>query len=200
VRALELKVPPGALVAIIAAGMWAVSRISPNLYFPIPGVAWLSAGIAVLGVSISILGVLEFIVAGTSIDPRRPERSVNLVVSGVYGHSRNPMYLGLLLVLCAWGLFLGSVPSLLLLPAFVTYMTRFQVVPEERFMHKKFGESYSKYTFEVRRVMIGPCPKRKNHSTMENCNELTSWFFCGFGVVFFLCSLFLFRVGLGSAR
>lgn len=151
VKVLELKVPPVALVAIFAAIMWAFSRISPNLYFTIPGVAWLSTGIAVVGVCIAILGVLEFRVAGTTIDPRVPDQSVNLVVRGVYRHSRNPMYLGCLLVLCAWGLYLGSAPSFLFLPAFIIYMNRFQIVPEERFMREKFGDSYNKYRSEVRR-------------------------------------------------
>ena len=150
-KVLELKVPPLVLVAIVAAMMWAVSRVTPNLYFTVAGIGWWSAGIAVLGLCIAMLGVLAFRAAGTTVDPRVPEQSVNLVVGGVYRHSRNPMYLGFLLVLCAWGLLLGSVLALLFLPAFILYMNRFQIVPEEGFMHKKFGESYSKYRSEVRR-------------------------------------------------
>lgn len=148
---LELKVPPLVLVAIVAVMMWAASRISPNLYFTISGLGWWSAAIAVLGICIALLGVLAFRVAATTVDPRVPEQTTNLVVGGVYRHSRNPMYLGFLLVLCAWGLLLGSVLALLFLPAFILYMNRFQIVPEERFMYKKFGESYSKYKSEVRR-------------------------------------------------
>lgn len=151
VKVLELKVPPAVLVALIAATMWAVSRISPNLYFTIPGAAWWSAGIAAVGVCIAVLGVLEFRVAGTTVDPRVPDQSVTLVVRGIYRHSRNPMYLGFFLVLFAWGLFLGSALSLVFLPAFIAYMNCFQIVPEERFMREKFGESYNKYRSEVRR-------------------------------------------------
>lgn len=150
-KALELKVPPVVVVAIVAVGMWAIARFLPNIYFTIPQAGWLAVGIAVVGTGTAILGVMEFRVAGTTIDPRVPDQSVILVVRGVYRHSRNPMYLGLLLVLCAWGLFLGSALSLLFLPAFVIYMNRFQIVPEERFMREKFGESFSKYTSEVRR-------------------------------------------------
>lgn len=150
-KALELRVPPVALAAIIAASMWVLSRISPNLYFTIPGVAWLSTGIAVLGICVAVLGVLKFRVAETTVDPRVPGQSVNLVVRGVYRYSRNPMYLGFFLVLCAWCLFLGSTFSLLSLPAFIVYMNRFQIVPEERFMREKFGESYNNYQSEVSR-------------------------------------------------
>ncbi|WP_286222494.1 methyltransferase family protein [Marinobacter apostichopi] len=150
-KALELKVPPVVVVAIAVGCMWAVSVISPKINFAIPRVAWFSAGIAVVGVCIAILGVLQFRVAETTVDPRVPEQSTNLVVSGVYRHSRNPMYLGFFLTLCAWGLYLGSVISLLFLPVFIVYMNRFQIVPEERFMHDQFGEVYDKYRSEVRR-------------------------------------------------
>lgn len=148
---LELKVPPVVLVFVVAAGMWAVSAISSDLPFSIPGVIWLSACIAVAGIGIALLGVLEFRSAGTTVDPRVPDQSANLVVRGVYRYSRNPMYLGFLLVLCGWGLFLGNALSLLFLPLFVWYMTRFQILPEERFMARKFGETYTRYCSEVRR-------------------------------------------------
>ncbi|AHI28059.1 methyltransferase family protein [Marinobacter similis] len=150
-KALELKVPPVVLVAIAVGGMWAVAGLSPALNFAIPGVAGWSTGIAAFGVCIAILGVLQFRVAETTVDPRVPNQSTNLVVSGVYRYSRNPMYLGFFLVLCAWGLYLGSVISLLFLPVFILYMNRFQIVPEERFMHEQFGEVYDKFRSEVRR-------------------------------------------------
>lgn len=150
-KKLELKVPPVLLVVIVAAGMWAVSRISPNLSFAIPGVVWIAVGLAMAGAGIAVLGVLAFRTAGTTVDPRVPEQSAQLVVRGVYRYSRNPMYLGFLLVLCAWGLFLGSAPSLLFLPGFIAYMNHFQIGPEERFMRDKFGKSFTRYRSEVRR-------------------------------------------------
>lgn len=150
-KGLELKIPPLVLVVITAAGMWVLSRISPNLYFTIPGVVWLSASLIMLGVCLVTLGVWKFRVAGTTLDPRTPGNSENLVIRGVYRHSRNPMYFGFFLVLSAWGFFLGSVYSLLFLPAFIIYMNRFQIVPEERAMHAKFGASYSEYKSRVRR-------------------------------------------------
>ncbi len=85
------------------------------------------------------------------MDPRVPDRSTSLVVRGIYRHSRNPMYVGFLLVLCAWSLYLGSALSLLFLPVFIAYMNRFQIIPEECYMRDKFAEEYTKYTSEVRR-------------------------------------------------
>lgn len=150
-KALELKIFPLAVVTIIAMSMWAFSHISPNLYFDIPGVVWLSAGLVMIGVFVVLLSLWEFRAVGTTTDPRLPCESVTLVVWGIYRYSRNPMYFGFFLVLIAWGLFLGNVCSLLLLPVFIVYMNRFQIVPEERFMCEKFGDSYKQYKSEVRR-------------------------------------------------
>ncbi|OAN88481.1 protein-S-isoprenylcysteine methyltransferase [Marinobacter sp. EhC06] len=149
--ALELKVPPVVLVAFVAVGMWALSRISPDFSIAIPAAGWVASGIALVGMAIAVLGVLAFRTAGTTVDPRVPDQSESLVVSGIYRYSRNPMYLGFLMVLCAWGLWLGNVPALLFLPAFVLYMNRFQIAPEERFMREKFGDAFTRYCTGVRR-------------------------------------------------
>lgn len=150
-KSLELKIPPVALVIIVAAGMWGVSRLTPSWSFDFQGAAWLATGIGLIGCCIVFLGVWEFGRAGTTVDPRDPDKSEKLVVSGIYRFSRNPMYLGFLLILLAWGLKLNSPLSLLLLPFFVLYMSRFQIIPEERWMHNKFGESYDGYKSKVRR-------------------------------------------------
>ncbi|MCB1843433.1 MAG: isoprenylcysteine carboxylmethyltransferase family protein [Halioglobus sp.] len=131
--------------------MWALSRGAPLATLSFPSAGWVAAGFALAGVGIAVLGVLAFRQAETTVDPRSPEQSSTLVVRGVYRYSRNPMYLGFFLVLCAWGVFLGSISPLLLLPAFVVYTNRFQIAPEERFMREKFGESYSAYSARVRR-------------------------------------------------
>lgn len=150
-KKLELKVPPVILVAITAAVIWATSRISPDLHFTIPAAELVAVCVFIVGIGIAILGVLAFRTAGTTVDPRVPQQSEALVVRGVYRFSRNPMYLGFLLVLAAWCLYLGSVLSLLCLPVFVLYMTYFQIFPEERFMREKFGKSFDQYRARVRR-------------------------------------------------
>lgn len=131
--------------------MWAVSRILPAGYLTIPGKLWLSAAVLAVGGCIALLGVLEFRSAGTTVDPRTPNESKSLVVKGVYRFTRNPMYLGFLLILVAWGLFLGSVFAALLLPLFIVYMNRFQILPEERHMRALFGEAFDRYASRVRR-------------------------------------------------
>jgi protein-S-isoprenylcysteine O-methyltransferase Ste14 len=61
------------------------------------------------------------------------------------------MYLGFALALLGWGLWLGHAGALLVLPAFVLYMNRFQIVPEERMLAQKFGAPYTRYLQQVRR-------------------------------------------------
>jgi len=73
------------------------------------------------------------------------------VRSGLYRVSRNPMYLGMLISLSGWVLWVNSLTAFLLLPLFVFYITRFQIVPEERILLEKFGDDFAQYMREVRR-------------------------------------------------
>lgn len=61
------------------------------------------------------------------------------------------MYLGFVLILVAWALYLANFASLVLVGAFIAYMTRFQIIPEERILESKFGPAFMKYRVEVRR-------------------------------------------------
>lgn len=61
------------------------------------------------------------------------------------------MSVGCLFVLIAWGIFLSNLASLVLLPTFIIYMNRVQIVPEERHMRVKFGKAYRQYEAKVRR-------------------------------------------------
>ena len=150
-QTLELKIPPVVQVLVTASLMWTLAVAVPSLGFTLSGSPLVALVFAAIGFAFALLGVLEFRSAGTTVDPRVPDQSVSLVVRGVYRISRNPMYVGFLLVLIAWGIFLSNLASLVLLSAFVIYMNRFQIVPEERHMREKFGEAYRQYEAEVRR-------------------------------------------------
>lgn len=148
---LELKVPPVALMLITGSLMWILALVAPNPSFWFSTASIVATLLASVGAGTVILGVLEFRSAGTTVDPRVPDQSVHLVVRGIYRISRNPMYFGFLLVLCAWGVFLCNVAALVMLPIFVLYMNRFQITPEERHMNEKFGDAFRKYQHTVRR-------------------------------------------------
>ena len=150
-QTLELKIPPIVQVLVTASLMWTLAVSVPSLGFTLSMSPLVALVVAVVGVAFALLGILEFRSAGTTVDPRVPDHSVSLVVRGVYRISRNPMYVGFLLALIAWGISLSNLASLVLLPGFVMYMNRFQIVPEERHMREKFGEAYLQYETEVRR-------------------------------------------------
>ena len=150
-RFLELKVPPLALVLFMAALMWLVTWAMPAFSVMFPGRYPVSVSVAIAGAVISGLAVVSFRRARTTVNPMRPDSSSSLVVSGIYALTRNPMYLGFLLVLLGWAMFLSNVLAFLLVPAFIFYMNRFQIEPEERALVTLFGEEFVSYMSRVRR-------------------------------------------------
>jgi len=151
VQALQLKVPPVAVALVGAAAMWVASTIMPALALAIP---WQTASALVLvmvGIAFAVAGVVAFRRARTTVNPTRPESTSTVVVSGVYGLSRNPMYVGLLFVLAGWAVFLAHLLPPMLLPVFILYMNRFQIEPEERALSARFGSEYAAYMQSVRR-------------------------------------------------
>lgn len=150
-RVLDLKVPPLAAGALLAALMWLVSRLVPGFNFVFPGREFLALILAIAGAMIILLGVASFRRAKTTINPMKPELSSALVISGIYKLSRNPMYLGFLLVLASWAVFLSNALAFVFVPAFIFYMNRFQIEPEEKALAAKFNQEFVDYKSRVRR-------------------------------------------------
>ncbi len=150
-QTLELKVPPVALGLITAALMWLGAWSFPQLTFQVPGRYFIAGGVALVGAFVSILGVVSFKRAKTTVNPMKPESSSSLVVAGIYRVTRNPMYLGFLLILLGWAAWLSNVLTLLPIMVFVIYMTVFQIRPEERALDALFGSEFAAYKKRVRR-------------------------------------------------
>lgn len=148
---LRLKVPPVVIVLIAAAAMWLVALSTPDFQFRIPGRQMIATGIFVAGIVVVGFGVAPFRRAKTTVNPRQPQNASALVTSGIYRATRNPMYLGLLLVLVAWGVMLAHGLALIVLPGFVLYMNRFQIAPEEAVLTGLFGRAFTEYNRNVRR-------------------------------------------------
>jgi protein-S-isoprenylcysteine O-methyltransferase Ste14 len=151
VNILKLKLPPPVVALTAAALMWLLARAVPGMNFAIPARRLLAACIAVAGVLTAIAGIAQFRRAQTTVNPLRPETASTLVVSGIYTRTRNPMYLGLLMLLISWALVLCNALSILVLPAFVLFMNRFQIKPEEGALAALFGDDFSRYKSRVRR-------------------------------------------------
>jgi protein-S-isoprenylcysteine O-methyltransferase Ste14 len=148
---LALKIPPLVLLALVGLASWLVCRLLPRLSFELPLRFTCVAGLVALGAAFSLGGVVTFFRAQTTIDPRYPDNAARLVVSGVYRISRNPMYVGDLLFLAAWAALLSNLAAFAALPLFVAYMNRYQIAPEERALHAKFGSAFTEYERAVRR-------------------------------------------------
>lgn len=106
---------------------------------------------AFAGVAISLRSVIEFRRARTTVNPTKPGSSSSLVPSGIYGRTRNPMHLGFLLILTGWAVCLATIVAFAFLPAFVLFMNRFQIAPEERALTSLLGEGFKAYCAEARR-------------------------------------------------
>lgn len=150
-RVLRFQIPPVVVVLVTAASMWLSSRAVPAFDFQIPFQGFIAIALAIAGAAISILGVMSFVRAGTTVNPLSPDAASSLVTSGVYRISRNPMYLGFLLLLLAWGVYLSNLPAFLFIPLFVVYMNRFQIAPEESALRSRFGPEFASYCNQVRR-------------------------------------------------
>ncbi len=150
-KALELKVPPVVVAAICAGLSWGLARALPALIVALPLRRTLAVAFVVLGVGVALSGVLAFRRSRTTVDPTRPEKASSLVTSGVYRVTRNPMYLGIALALVGWAVWLAHTLGLIGVVVFVAYLTRFQIMPEERALRRLFGEEFDGYVRHVRR-------------------------------------------------
>lgn len=148
---LELKIPPLLVWLVIAGAMFGVAYSAPTLSFTIAGSFAIALALVALGGALAFAGVIAFRGKRTTVNPLTPSASSSVVSGGVYGVSRNPMYLGFLLALAGWAVYLSNAGAVLLLPAFVAYMTQFQIKPEERALLAKFGSEFAQYMSRVRR-------------------------------------------------
>ncbi len=148
---LELKVPPLVVVFVMAVAMWSFSWYTPALSFLFPWAVF-PAGVAACAGALTIAsGIASFRRAGTTVNPLKPGSSSTLVRSGIYAFTRNPMYLGFLLILVGWSFYLSNILAFLVVPFFILYLNRFQIEPEERALGVLFGHEFLGYRSRVRR-------------------------------------------------
>ena len=150
-QSLELKIPPPAIALLVAAAMWALARVTPSLQMPTGIRLLLALAVGLMGAGFSAAGVISFRRAKTTLNPTKPQLTSALVSSGIYRVTRNPMYVGLLLILIAFAIFLSSPWALLGPAAYFLYIGRFQIAPEERALSALFGAEYTDYRSKVRR-------------------------------------------------
>ena len=148
---LKTKIPPPVYLLLSASLMWLL-----NQYFPLfhwLNHPWNQLGLGIIGIALlcDFWSLFLFYRAKTTPNPMKPSNTAHLVTSGLYQYSRNPMYVGLAVMLAGWGLYLGSVSPILVMPIFVWVMTKQQIEPEETVLTQKFGSTYQDYQQRVRR-------------------------------------------------
>jgi len=147
---LELKVPPLVIGFACALGMWFCPAV---FVLQLPDIArWAGFGVLFFsGFALLFTGARSFLKVQTSLSPTTPTMVSTLVVTGIYRYTRNPMYLGGLVMLSGLALFLAKLSACFFLLFFVIYLTRFQIMPEEKVLRARFGAEFDDYTRRVRR-------------------------------------------------
>lgn len=151
-HALEHRIPPPIVALLLVLAMWQLStRLGGAWALPLGVRIGLGGGVALLGIAAGISGVIEFRRARTTVNPLTPTSSSSLVTGGIYRFTRNPMYLGMTLGLIGAAIGFASPWALLGPVAFVAFIGRFQIAPEERAMSRLFGPEFDAYRSRTRR-------------------------------------------------
>jgi protein-S-isoprenylcysteine O-methyltransferase Ste14 len=148
---VENKVKPYVVALLCGGAMWLLAKQTPTV--GIPSNARVGAAILILAVGLLVMlaGVISFRHAKTTVNPLKPETATALVTSGIYRYTRNPMYLGMLMVLLAWAVYLASPAALLGVLAFWAFIGHFQIRTEENALAGLFGSAFMDYMSRVRR-------------------------------------------------
>ena len=148
---MKLLIPPPILTLMSAILMLIISKYFNKANFSLNQHNQFALFFLIVALIIIVISIAKFIKIKTTISPLKPNKTSILVDSGIYKHTRNPMYLGLLLILFSLFLYLKNFLSFLVLPLFVIHITKNQILPEEKVLENLFGDQYKKYKNKVRR-------------------------------------------------
>ena len=144
-----IKIPAPILTMIHIAMAILLGLLAP-LPIPAPAfVQWFGLGLVVLGFILGVLAVIEFRRARTTSDPKKPTQKI--VTSGIYRYTRNPIYLGFVLMLIGIPLNMGIYWGFILVWPLVTFMNNMVIKHEEIYLENKFKDQFTDYKSRVRR-------------------------------------------------
>jgi len=150
---LELKVIPPVQLIISSGVMVSLGTCFPQYYFDLQASLPIVILLILAASSIGILALYDFHKHQTTFHPHTPEKTSTVVDTGVFAYSRNPMYISLAIILIALGVYLQNYSCFIIIPLFIWYITRFQIIPEEKMLNKIFPNDYQIYCQKVRRWM-----------------------------------------------
>jgi protein-S-isoprenylcysteine O-methyltransferase Ste14 len=140
--------PPKIALALmtVSIGLWFFSPPQTLLYIPYK---WIAGVSIILGFTILTWAWLQFRKSDTAV---RPTAKSSLVVThGLYKYSRNPMYLGLLVMLTGASLMMGTIPAMFAPIGFFIIIDKVFIPFEEEKLQNFFGDVYSTYLTQTRR-------------------------------------------------
>ncbi|HNT38243.1 MAG TPA: isoprenylcysteine carboxylmethyltransferase family protein [Rubrivivax sp.] len=148
---LDTRVPAPVVAALLGAAMKGYRLANEIGIDPTPLRMHLGITLSQVSVVVVLAALASLWRARTTINPLQPARATALVTGGAYRFTRNPMYLSLLLLLVAYAIRIDSFVVWLAPLVYVAYVTRFQILPEERVLQQKFGAAFEAYRARTRR-------------------------------------------------
>ena len=142
------KIPPPIVTLVFGLAIYFSRSIFPDLSNAIFNI--LSILLIILGPFILISAVRSFKAHQTTINPINIDKATSLVESGTFKYSRNPMYLGMALILLSISFKFNLLGGIFFTLLFTIYITRFQIIPEEAVMEKLFGDDFKNYKSKTR--------------------------------------------------
>ncbi len=149
----ENTIPPPLLWVAASLLTFVVDRLDLD-GSPLESVAadWIAIVVGLTGVAIAVAGLARFAALRTTVNPHQIEAASALATDGIYRFTRNPMYVGMVLLCVGWALRLGTVVGMVVGTGFlVAVLTVLQIKPEERALTATFGQEYERYQANVRR-------------------------------------------------
>ena len=160
------KIPPPIVTLVFGLAIYFSKPLFPDFSNVILNV--LSLLLIIVGPLTLISAARSFKVQETTINPINIDKATSLVVSGVFKYSRNPMYLGMVLILLSISFKFNLIGGIILTMLFAGYITKFQIIPEEIVMNKLFGDEFEKYKKQINSLYSKALPH------LEKCLEIDS--------------------------
>jgi protein-S-isoprenylcysteine O-methyltransferase Ste14 len=147
-----VALPPFILLGFLVAAT-VLEAVIPLPVLAADGVARYVVGtvLVVSGFAMIGLGTRRFLAAGTNIPPNLPTTA--LVMDGIYGRTRNPLYLGSTLIYLGLSTAAGSLWAIMLVMPLLWVISVGVIAREERYLERKFGDAYRAYKARVGRWM-----------------------------------------------
>jgi protein-S-isoprenylcysteine O-methyltransferase Ste14 len=144
--------PPLVFVGCLLAGVGLRYAVPPPT-LPLAMMVSVAIGIAVLAAGLGLVASARSLFVRTGQNPAPWAPSPELILSGPYRFTRNPMYVGLTLIVFGLGVALNNVWIMLFAGVALVIVHVIAVLPEERYLSEKFGAAYDGYRRQVRRYL-----------------------------------------------